>query len=166
MRLSCSFSRELPISSPITPHYRALIGASSVDNRYSRLSRQLMLSFFKKNHYGPRQARLVEPVVRGPARAGEGMKPLMTHLRSMGLLTRLISDIETDGKGVPRDLRHLAGFGGKVIGFGSSGAGGHSVLVLMDLMKPGRVPLSRFMGKEGLERFFAFHHDGREYRAA
>jgi hypothetical protein len=150
------------------PHYKALIGPVSIGNRYSLPSQQLILSFLKKNTYAPGPARLVEPLVRqskvGPA-AGAGT--LKTRLKEVGPLSRFVSGLEKDGKGVPRDVSHYVKLGGKLIGVSA----GYSVkapltgLMLMDLAKLKRSMLKRFMGGGGFERFFDYH-GGRRDRAA
>ena len=150
------------------PRYKVLVGLCSISNRYSSLSRQIMMSFLKKNSYAPKAARFVEPVLPEPCTtSGEGNETVKTRLKDIKALTKLISEIEADGKRIPYDLKHFIKLGGKLIGFGGDPSLKNAFcgLVLVDLTKCSRGVLNHCMGKSGVEGFFDYH-GGREDRAA
>jgi hypothetical protein len=66
----------------------------------------------------------------------------------------MISDIESDRKGVPVLLRQYVKLGGRLMGFNIDPSFGSS---LVDLLKCDRRVLGRFMGKQGAEDFFGYH---------
>jgi len=142
------------------PRYRVLVGLLSMSKQYSALSRRIVMSFLKKNSFAPEAAGLVEPVASQPrSTAGGGTGVARTRLKSLKALTRLISEIERDGKGIPRDLRHFLKAGGKFIGFGGhpSSRDVYCGLVLVDVARRGKGVLNHCMGKSGVERFFDGH---------
>jgi hypothetical protein len=150
------------------PHYRALIAHASVNEGLSRLSRDLIVSFLKRNTFAPKPARLVAPVVQDAGgRSIPRVRHQKTHLANMGALSRIISEIEGGATGVPADMKHYVKLGGKLIGYNdrSPRKGGLNVLMLIDLMKCSRTLLCRSMGQAGMERFFDYH-GGRGCRAA
>ena len=150
------------------PHYKALISAVSLSGAYSPLSRGLIVSFLKKNSYAPKEARLVEPLA--PV---AGVNPITrlaapkTHPRNVNVLSKLVGDIEADGKGIPRALEHYVGLGGKLIGVKDDRSSRKSLtlLVLLDLSRCSRSALNHCMGKSGKERYFDYHGGSRD-RAA
>ena len=88
-------------------------------------------------------------------------------MKDIKALSKLVSEIETDGKGIPYDLKHYIKVGGKLIGLGGDPSPKNAFcgLVLMDLTKCSRAVLNHCMSKSGVERFFDYH-GGREDRAA
>jgi hypothetical protein len=150
------------------PHYRVLISAVSLSGAFSPLSRGLIVSFLKKNNYASREARLVEPLTPvGGNNSTNGFAAPKTHLRDINLLSRLVEDIEADGKGIPRALEHYVSLGGKLIGVKNDHSSRKklTLLVLLDLSKCSRSALNHCMGKSGKERYFDYH-GGSKDRAA
>ena len=71
-----------------------------------------------------------------------------------------IAEIEGDGKGVPVLLRQYMNLGGNILEFNVDPQFSNAVdgLILVDLLKADRRLLARYMGREGLASFCAFHN--------
>ncbi len=150
------------------PRYKALISPTSTGFEYRPISRQLMVSFLKRNNCILRTAGPDGSVAEvGHAEPGMGMRTSKTRFKDVSLLSRLISEIEADGKGVPPDLRHCIKLGGTLIGFGPdpSREAAHCGLILLDLTKFNRNALRRIMGESGVERFFDYHDGSKDLAA-
>ncbi len=91
----------------LDPRYRVLFGAVTISETYTPASRQLIVAFLKGKSYAPHLARLVRPrtaMLQGNKRSGgPRLDPeLITDIEE---LSTLVSDMETDRKGVPVLLR-------------------------------------------------------------
>ncbi|MGA7363849.1 MAG: GNAT family N-acyltransferase, partial [Candidatus Sulfotelmatobacter sp.] len=138
-----------------------LFGAVSISNDYSKASREMIYRFFEARMQEDELAGLIEP--RRPFRP-MGLRPwdcrAMCHaLRDLEELSQPITDVETDGKGLPILLRQYAKIGGKLVGFNvdrkfSSVLDG---LVVVDLRKTEPALLERYMGREAAARFRKSH---------
>jgi putative hemolysin len=138
-----------------------LFGAVSISNDYSKASREMIYRFFEARLQEDELAGLIEP--RRPYRPA-GLRPwdcrAMCHaLRDLEELSQPITDVETDGKGLPILLRQYAKIGGKLLGFNvdrkfSSVLDG---LVVVDLRKTAPAVLERYMGREAAIQFRTRH---------
>jgi hypothetical protein len=81
------------------------------------------------------------------------------QLETMEDLSALVSDLETDGKGVPVLLKEYVKFGGKILGFNIDHEFGSVVdgLVMVDLLETNPRLLERYMGKTGKAAFLAHY---------
>jgi putative hemolysin len=143
------------------PEACVLLGPVSISRDYQPLSRGLIVSFLK---HALGDGALTEAVralrpfkLRGrDARladeAGE-------TLRSIDDVSLLVSEIESDGKGVPMLFRHYLRLHSVVLSFNVDPEFADVVdgLLLTDLRRTDPKILSRFMGADGLARFRAFH---------
>ena len=143
------------------PEYTILFGPVSISDDYSILSKRLMVSYLTVNHYAPDLARLIRP--RTPAKGQSlkrlGLDDLVNLPDDIEGLSAMISEIESDRKGVPVLLRQYVKMGGRLMGFNLDPSFGRSLdgLILVDLLKCDRKVLGRYMGKEGAEGFFGYH---------
>jgi hypothetical protein len=80
-------------------------------------------------------------------------------LRGLDELAEPISDVETDGKGLPVLIKQYAKVGGKLVGFNLDRKFSDVVdgLVIVDLRQTDPQVLERYMGKEGYASFRRFH---------
>jgi putative hemolysin len=134
-----------------------LFGAVSISNDYSKASREMIYRFFEARMQEDELAGLIEP--RRPFRP-TGLRPwdcrAMCHvLRDLEELSQPITDVETDGKGLPILLRQYAKIGGKLLGFNVDRKFSNVLdgLVVVDLRKTEPALLERYMGREGAARF-------------
>jgi putative hemolysin len=138
-----------------------LFGAVSISNDYSKASREMIYRFFEARLQEDELAGLIEP--RRPFRPA-GLRPwdcrAMCHaLRDLEELSQPITDVETDGKGLPILLRQYAKIGGKLLGFNVDRKFSHVLdgLVVVDLRKTAPAVLERYMGREAAIQFRTRH---------
>jgi len=138
-----------------------LFGAVSISNNYSKASREMIYRFFEARMQDDELTGLIEP--RRPFRPA-GLRPwdcrAMCHaLRDLDELSQPITDVETDGKGLPILLRQYAKIGGKMVGFNVDRKFSNVLdgLVVVDLRKTEPAVLERYMGREAAARFRQRH---------
>jgi putative hemolysin len=138
-----------------------LFGAVSISNDYSKASREMIYRFFEARMQEDELAGLIEP--RRPFRPAR-LRPwdcrAMCHaLRDLEELSQPITDVETDGKGLPILLRQYAKIGGRLLGFNVDRKFSNVLdgLVVVDLRKTESALLERYMGREAAARFRQRH---------
>ena len=138
-----------------------LFGAVSISNDYSKASREMIYRFFEKRIQGDELAEMIKP--RRPFRPG-GLRPwdcraMCRALHDLEELSQPITDLETDGKGLPILLRQCAKVGGRLLGFNVDRKFSNVLdgLVVVDLRKIEPVVLERYMGREHAARFRQHH---------
>ena len=138
-----------------------LFGAVSISNDYSKASREMIYRFFEKRIQGDELAEMIKP--RRPFRPG-GLRPwdcraMCRALHDLEELSQPITDLETDGKGLPILLRQYAKVGGRLLGFNVDRKFSNVLdgLVVVDLRKIEPVVLERYMGREHAARFRQHH---------
>jgi putative hemolysin len=142
------------------PEYCTLIGAVSVSNRYSKTSRELMVRYFEQHAAQP-GAGLVK--ARRPLRGNFVQKwelqALCSLLPDVDDLTGPIADLEPDGKGIPILVKQYLKLGGKLLAFSVDPQFANTLdgFVMVDLREAPPEVLGRYMGKEQMREFFAWH---------
>jgi len=102
------------------PEYCYLIGPVSISNRFSAISRAVMVEFLTKHYFDADLARLVIPRKRfryRPLDTHEAPAVLQAGLESLPDLQKLIAGFEPGGSGVPVLLRQYLKQSGRLIGF-------------------------------------------------
>ncbi len=144
------------------PKYKVLFGPVSISSEYHSMSRHLMVSFLKLHNYLPDMARMVKPKTPYRGRRVKGMDTKnRTMIRSLEDVSELISEFESDNKGVPILLKQYLKLGGKLLGFNVDPDFSDVLdgLILVDLRKTDPKILKRYMGDEGLKKFHEYHSD-------
>src|ERR1700690_600979 len=137
-----------------------LFGAVSISNDYNPVSRDLLVSYLKRQGDAG-LARLVKP--RRPfhpnASSNWHAHILSRFLNDLDELADPIADLEVDGKGVPILIRQYMKLGGRMLGFNVDASFSNVLdgLVLVDLRKTPPATLSRYLGREGARTFLARH---------
>jgi len=141
------------------PHTPVLFGAVSISKRYSAASRELIVRYFESRQPND-LANFVHP--RRPFRPLR-LRPwdcnaISRCLRDLGDLGDSVSDLEPDAKGLPILVRQYANVGGTVLAFNVDRNFSNCLdgLVFVDLRFANRVALERYMGYEGLRRFYEY----------
>jgi putative hemolysin len=137
-----------------------LFGAVSISNDYNPVSRQLVTQFLKNQDASHDLASLVK--ARRPFRQAKAAADdiVVRHFfRDLDSLSAVISDMETDGKGVPILLKQYVKLGGKLLGFNVDPQFSDALdgLVVVDLRQTEPEILDRYMGKTGSTRFLEYH---------
>ena len=143
------------------PRYKLLFGPVSINDEYNSTSRQLMIRFLKQNKYLREMAKLVKPKTPLKRKAFKGWNPKSAGNipDNVAELSALISDIETDQKGVPILLKQYLRLGGKLLGCNIDPDFSNvlDALLLIDLTETDPKILIRYMGKKRAEEFLAYH---------
>ena len=139
------------------PRYAVLFGPVSISGRYAPASRRLMVEYLSGYSADTGLVSQVRP--RRPFREGTrtwdpGLAP-----RSIDELSRLVAQIEPDGKGVPVLLRHYLRLGGRLLGFSVDAAFANALdgLMMVNLREVEPTVLARYMGHPGSAAFRAYH---------
>jgi len=118
------------------------------------------VTFLKLHNYLPDMARMVKPKIPYRGRRVKGMDPKnRTMIRSLEDVSELISEFESDNKGVPILLKQYLKLGGKLLGFNVDPDFSDVLdgLILVDLTKTDPKILKRYMGDKGLKSFYEYH---------
>ena len=149
------------------PKYKTLFGPVSITNDYKKVSRQLMVSFFESRNHEKELANLVTP--RIPFRYSAWIRALTQNMpNDEAELVSLLGDIDAD-RGLPVLIRQYLKLGGSILRFNLDPAFSNALdgLIVVNLLKTDKRQLERYMGKEGVEDFFTYHHQQeQEYPAA
>ena len=142
------------------PDYGTLFGPVSISGDYRPLSRQLLVEFLAARHFDGKLARIVR-----------GRRPFRSHsidhelvqgvdaLKDLDELSRLITVLEPDGKGVPVLLRQYLKLGGRLLAFHVDTRFNHCLdgLIVVDFRTSDPAVLRRYMGREGVNAFIHHH---------
>lgn len=143
------------------PQLTVLFGAVSISSRYNRVSRELIVRFFRGREKDPALRKLIAP--RRPFRSGwirPGDCPTAcTRLKDLDELADPIADIEVDGKGVPILIKQYAKLGGRLLSFNVDRDFSNVLdgLVVVDLKRTDPAVLERYVGKNGILAFQRYH---------
>lgn len=144
-----------------SPRYNILFGPVSISEDYNALSRNLMIQFLKRRRMDGRFAGLVRAKNPLPPSRFKGLdrKTLESSLKDIDEVSALVSEIETDQKGVPVLLRQYLKLNGNLLSFNVDEDFSRVVdgLIRVDLTATSSKLLKRYMGAEGLKRFLAYH---------
>lgn len=142
------------------PHYRKLFGPVSISDEYGSSSRNLLMAFLKMNNFEPELARLVKArtPVRQPFLRKLRHNELRTVVESIDDVESLITDVETNMKGMPILLKQYLKLGGKLLGFNVDPAFNYVLdgLILVDLLETDQRIMRRYMGDEMLTEYLAY----------
>jgi putative hemolysin len=143
------------------PRYTKLFGPVSISADYTDASQRLIVEFLKQNRFAHDWSRWVRPRKPFKPRALRGGRLRPEHLADLQDVSTFISEVESDGKGVPILLRQYLKLGGRLLGFNVDPDFSNvlDVMVVVDLLQTERKVLSRYMERDAAEAFLAFHRD-------
>lgn len=142
------------------PRYAVLFGAVSISNSYDPASRQLIVDYLRANTIEKDLARYVRSRRPFPSRfAFGGCSEEIKALKDVEQLSRMVSRIEPDEKGVPILLKQYLKLGGRLLGFNTDPDFSDALdgLMKVDLRNSDPRVLGRYMGEEGARAFLAYH---------
>jgi putative hemolysin len=143
--------------------YRVLFGPVSISSDYKAISRDLMVQYLRNNTLDVNLHGYVK--ARRPPRSGHmeqiDKKSIRATIKDIEDISELVSDIETDRKGVPVLLRHYLKLNATILSFNVDKDFGNVIdgLIMVDLMRTDPKILRRFMGEDSMTQFFARHTD-------
>jgi putative hemolysin len=142
------------------PRYAVLFGAVSISNSYDPASRQLIVDYLRANTIEKDLARYVRSRRPFASRFGFGSRSEeIKALKDVEQLSRVVSRIEPDEKGVPILLKQYLKLGGRLLGFNTDPDFSDALdgLMKVDLRNSEPRALARYMGEEGARTFLAYH---------
>lgn len=133
------------------PAYRTLLGPVSVSADYGSFSREVMvrvLSGTEHRHWLHESVRAKHPVLARSFGTG-GLGDPRAVLRTVADLQAVVSDAESDRKGIPVLVKEYLKLGGKFLDFNLDQEFSNVIdgLVVVDLLQTDRRVLSFYMGK-------------------
>lgn len=138
------------------PHYRYLFGTVSTSGAYTSLSHSLIVSFLKAHAMDEALASLIK--AKKPPHSNK-LKGSENRIFPVGVkdaqdLSSIVSEIESDGKGIPVLLRQYLKLNGKIISFGIDKEFGNVLdsLILVDIYKSPERSLRRYLGDAAYEK--------------
>ena len=137
------------------PHYRKLFGPVSISNDYQPLSQKLLVDFLKSSNTFPELARLVKP--RSPFKL-KSVK-VAGKVNTIEEVADLIAEIESDNKGIPILLRQYLKLGGQILEFNVDDQFNNALdgLIMLDLLQTDPKTLAKYMGRDEVAQFHAWH---------
>lgn len=146
------------------PRYHSLFGPVSITSEYSDVSQAVLESFLREACFKTEWARLVRPVNPPHRRRIGSVDPALFRrvITEADEVSELISQIESDQKGVPVLIRQYLKLGGKILGFNVDPEFSHVLdgLIWVDLLQADPRLISRFLGKSETVEFLKFHGRG------
>jgi len=143
------------------PRYAGMFGPVSINNEYSSISRQLMVSFLKINNWEPDLARLIR--ARRPLRT-KPLKKIDPGVYSFAALapddiSDIIEEIESGERGIPILLKQYLRLNGRLLAFNVDPDFSDVLdgLIWVDLRQTDPAILERFMGRESVRGFLRHH---------
>lgn len=144
------------------PRYRILFGPVSVSSSYSEPSRQLIAA--RLSHGSHRHALCCRVAARRPVAAASA--PPLDEDEDVKALSRRVSELEADQKGLPILVKEYIKLGGQFLAFSVDPAFQDAMdgLVVVDLDRTRPRLLALHMGQENYERFRAYGQVSRQVR--
>lgn len=141
------------------PRYATLFGPVSISADYRSASQRMIVAFLERNRKMSEWSDWVAPTtpLRAPRWPGARRGP--SHLNDLEDVSTFISEIESDEKGVPILLKQYLRLDGRLLSYNVDPdfANVLDVLIVVDLRRTSQKALQRYMGRDNLERFRAFH---------
>ena len=144
------------------PKYKILFGPVSINNEYETISRWLIINFLKANSYLPHLAEMIKP--RNPlinARVkGADLETTALAVKGLDDLSDLLIEMESKQKAVPVLVKQYLKLGGRFIGFNIDPDFGDVLdgLIYVDLRQTEKRILEKYLTKDGVTSFYAYHN--------
>ena len=124
--------------------YKYLIGPVSISNRFSKLSKDILVDYIIKNHFDKELSEFVKPRKRYKYQhRGEGKNLRNTNLKDIKLVDQIIADIEPDQSKIPVLVKKYLSQNAKIISFNVDPKFNHSLDGLL-VMKLDEIPQDTF----------------------
>ena len=141
--------------------YRYLFGPVSISHDYHTISKNLMVAFLQRNKMDDQLTSLVKPRCAPKIDGGIGRDSHFDSVRHVDIedISLLMSEIESDRKGVPTLIKHYLKLNGRFLAFNIDRDFANVIdgLVWVDLLATDHKVLRRFMGEAGVKAFFNQH---------
>lgn len=143
------------------PQYKTLLGAVSISDQFNSLSKQLLMTFIKRNCLAAELAAHVSPPNPPRSRLGRRWEHqfLSTAVSDIEEVDELVRQIESDRRSIPVLLRQYMKLNARLLGFNIDPDFGDVLdgLMLVDLTRTERALVARFLGREGAAMLYQYH---------
>lgn len=143
------------------PDYHSLFGPVSISSAYRDESRSMLLRSLRLSNFAGELARFVKPL-RPPRRGRRAEwkgKDYEEMIANTDLVSSIISDLESDKKGIPILVKQYLKLGGRILAFNVDPDFGDCVdgLILVDLRRTDAKVRAHYMGADADAAFRAHH---------
>ena len=143
------------------PDYHSLFGPVSISSAYRDESRSMLLRSLRLSNFAGELARFVRPI-RPPRRGRRAEwkgKDYEEMIANTDLVSSIISDLESDRKGIPILVKQYLKLGGRILAFNVDPDFGDCVdgLILVDLRRTDAKVRAHYMGADADAAFRAHH---------
>ena len=143
------------------PQYRHLFGPVSITSDFHTASQSLLVSFLNHNSIHTKLTDLVKPRNRFVGEKGVNQARFYNafSIQNLNDIQELISEIENHNLKVPILLKHYLKLGGKLLAFNVDPDFNNVVdgLIVVDLTETDEKMLEKYMGKDGVASYLAYH---------
>ena len=143
------------------PQYSILFGPVSISNDYSAMSQKIIIDYLQNNASEQHLIKLVRP--RNPCFKKSDIPGYIKTNRNQSIdkVSDIVSDIETDSKGIPILIRQYLKLGAKLLGFNLDKDFNNAIdgLIRVDLRETDPKILSKYMGFNEAESFLEWHRE-------
>jgi putative hemolysin len=143
------------------PQYRHLFGPVSITSDFHTASQSLLVSFLNQNSIHTKLTELVKPRNRFVGDKGVNQARFYNafSIQNLNDVQELISEIENHNLKVPILLKHYLKLGGKLLAFNVDPDFNNVVdgLIVVDLAETEEKMLEKYMGKDGVASYLAYH---------
>lgn len=140
-------------------HYRYLIGPVSISAEMQTISKTLLVNFLEENQLAHEHSQYVSPKhpFQGISKAKRYFNTF--SIADMRDVQEAITELEDNQMGVPVLFKHYLKMGAKMLAFNVDPDFSDVLdcLMMTDLHQTDKHLLSKYMTKEGLERYFKHH---------
>lgn len=148
------------------PEHIVLFGPVSISNDYSSVSKELIVRYLKTKDSISKLHKLIKPKTPPKLKSFKRheLREFKNAFRSVEDVTEVITDLETQFKGIPVLLRQYLKLGGKVLAFNVDPDFQDCLdgLIKVDVLHtPPRI-LATYMGKENVELLLEYHEAKRQ----
>jgi len=143
------------------PEHMTLFGPVSISNDYSTVSKELIVRYLKTKDSISKLHKLIKPKTPPKLKSFKRheLREFRNAFKSVEDVTEVITDLETEFKGIPVLLRQYLKLGGKVLAFNVDPDFQDCLdgLIKVDVLQtPPRI-LAMYMGKENVELLLEYH---------
>ena len=148
----------------LQPQYKTLFGPVTISSEYRPVARRFLVECLSRPRHRHELADLVR--ARTPFKdrciSARSLRDWSPSLDDFDEVSELVSDIETDRRGVPILLKQYLRMGGKLLGFNVDHSFRDALdgLIVVDLTKADVRMLTRLMGAASTEEFLQTHKRG------
>ena len=118
------------------PEYQYIIGPVSISNKYSTLSKNLIIDYLKSHYFDYTKAELVKPRKEYKVKyKNPELQCIVQGYPTMAVLDQIIEDVESSRYKVPVLLKKYLNEGAKILAFNKDPKFNHSIdgLMLLDI---------------------------------